>query len=50
MAAAVKRLLGRYFYFAMAVLLAVVVWHGFSHTIEEDLFHPFFPRAHVLIR
>ena len=40
--------LARYFYFAMAVLLAAVVWYGFSHTIEENLFHPSFPRPRVL--
>lgn len=40
--------LARYFYFAMAVLLAVIVWYGFSHTIEENLFHPSFARPRVL--
>jgi hypothetical protein len=32
----------------MAVLLAAIVWYGFSHTIEENLFHPSFPRPRVL--
>lgn len=40
--------LARYFYFAMAVLLAAIVWYGFSHTIEENLLHPSFPRPPVL--
>ena len=48
MGGAIKAFLGRYFYFAMAVLLAVVVWYGFSHTIEENLFHPSFARPRVL--
>ena len=45
---AFRAFLARYFFFAMAVLLAVVVWYGFSHTIEENLFHPSFPRPRVL--
>ncbi len=40
--------LARYFYFAMAVLLAAIVGYGFSHTIEENLLHPSFPRPRVL--
>lgn len=48
MARGLRVLLARYFYFAMAVLLAAIVWYGFSHTIEENLFHPSFPRPRVL--
>jgi hypothetical protein len=48
MAGGLRGLVARYFYFAMAVLLAWVVWYGFSHTIEENLFHPSFPRPRVL--
>ena len=48
MGGGLKAFLSRYFYFAMAVLLAVIVWYGFSHTIEENLFHPSFPRPRVL--
>lgn len=44
----VRAFLARYFYFAMAVLLAAIVWYGFSHTIEENLFHPSFARPGVL--
>jgi hypothetical protein len=48
MAGGLKGFLARYFYFAMACLLAAIVWCGFSHTIEENLFHPSFPRPRVL--
>jgi hypothetical protein len=48
MVGGLRGFLARYFYFAMAVLLAAVVWYGFSHTIEENLFHPSFPRPRVL--
>jgi hypothetical protein len=48
MAAGGEGFLGRYFYVAMAVLLAAVVGYGFSHTIEENLLHPSFPRPAVL--
>lgn len=48
MGGGIRAFLARYFYFAMAVLLAVVVWYGFSHTIEENLFHPSFPRPRAL--
>jgi len=48
MGGGIRAFLARYFYFAMAVLLAVIVWYGFSHTIEENLFHPSFPRPRVL--
>jgi hypothetical protein len=40
--------LGRYFYFMMTLLLAAIVTYGFSHTIEENLFHGSFPRPKVL--
>lgn len=48
MGGVLRVVLARYFYFAMAVLLAVIVWYGFSHTIEENLFHPSFARPRVL--
>jgi hypothetical protein len=41
-------LLARWFYVGMAGLLAWIVWYGFSHTIEENLFHPSFRRPPVL--
>jgi hypothetical protein len=48
MGGVIRAFLSRWFYFAMAVLLAAIVWYGFSHTIEENLFHPSFPRPRVL--
>ncbi len=48
-AAAAKRLLGRYFYLAMALALAAIVTYGFGATIEANLFHPSFPRPRVLL-
>ena len=48
MGGAIRAFLARYFYFAMAVLLAWIVWYGFSHTIEENLLHPSFARPPVL--
>jgi hypothetical protein len=48
MAGGPRAFLARYFYFAMAVLLAAIVGYGFSHTIEENLFHPSFPHPRVL--
>ena len=33
------RLLQRYFYFAMSLLIAAVVVFGFSHTVEARLVH-----------
>jgi hypothetical protein len=40
--------LDRYFYLAMAVLIAAVVVYGFSRTIFENLIHPADPRPRVL--
>ncbi|HEY4030591.1 MAG TPA: hypothetical protein VGM25_09630 [Caulobacteraceae bacterium] len=48
MAGGLRAFLARYFYIAMAVLLATVAWYGFSHTIDENLFHGSFPRPRVL--
>ncbi len=48
MGGAIRGFLARYFYFFMAALLTAIVWYGFSHTIEENLFHPSFPRPRVL--
>src|ERR1700761_2725100 len=48
MTGGLKAFLARWFYFAMAALLAVIVWYGFSHTIEKNLFHASFPRPWVL--
>ena len=48
MAATATRLLGRYFYLGMALLLTAIVVYGFGSTIEANLFHPSFPRPVVL--
>lgn len=33
------RLLDKYFYFCMSLLVAVVVVYGFSHTVNQNLIH-----------
>ena len=48
MAGVFRIFLTRYFYVAMAVLLTGAVYYGFSHTIDENLLHPSFPRPAVL--
>jgi hypothetical protein len=42
------RLLDRYFYFFMSLLIALVVLYGFSRTVGEKLIHPTIPRPLVL--
>ena len=41
-------LIDRYFYFAMSLLVAAIVVWGFSHTINDSLFHPAIPRPFLL--
>lgn len=41
-------IIDRYFYFAMSLLVAAIVVWGFSHTINESLFHPAIPRPFLL--
>jgi hypothetical protein len=41
-------LFDRYFYFMMALVIAAVVIYGFSHTINENLIHPPYPRPLIL--
>lgn len=48
MADTVRTWLNRYANFAMALMLAFIVGYGFSHTLEENLLHPSFPRPPVL--
>src|SRR5580700_2452624 len=38
----------RYFYFIMSLVIAAVVIYGFSHTVNENLIHPAYPRPLVL--
>jgi len=41
-------LFDRYFYFTMSLVIAAVVIYGFSHTVDENLIHPAYPRPLVL--
>jgi hypothetical protein len=41
-------LFDKYFYFTMSLVIAAVVIYGFSHTINENLIHPAYPRPLVL--
>jgi hypothetical protein len=41
-------ILCRYFYFAMSLLLAAIVFTGFKRTVNENLFHPAIPRPFIL--
>ena len=41
-------LMERYFYFSMSLLVAAIVVWGFSHSINDNLFHPAVPRPFVL--
>ena len=38
----------KYFYFAMSVLIPVIVFSGFSRTINENLLHSAIPRPRIL--
>jgi hypothetical protein len=41
-------LVDKYFYFSMSLLIAAIVVWGFSHSINESLFHPAIPRPLLL--
>lgn len=43
-----RRLVDRYFYFAMSLLFPVIVVWGFSRTVNENLFHATPPRPLIL--
>jgi len=43
-----KGLVNRYFYLSMSLLIAAIVVWGFSHTINDNLFHPAVPRPLIL--
>jgi len=43
-----RGLVDKYFYFAMSVLITVIVYSGFSRTIGENLLHPAIPRPRIL--
>ncbi len=38
----------KYFYFAMSLLIAAIVVYGFSHTVDQNLFHAAPPRPLLL--
>jgi hypothetical protein len=42
------RLLDKYFYLFMSLLVAAIVIYGFSHTVNGNLFHPTVPRPTLL--
>ncbi len=42
------RVLDKYFYFSMSLLIAVIVVYGFSHTVGQNLLHPAVPRPTLL--
>ena len=42
------RLLDKYFYFSMSLLIAAIVVYGFSHTIGTNLLHPLVARPTLL--
>jgi hypothetical protein len=41
-------LVDKYFYFAMSLLVVAIVLFGFSHTANDNLFHPAVPRPFIL--
>jgi hypothetical protein len=43
-----NELVDRCFYFPMSLLIAAMVAWGFSHTINDNLFHPAVPRPILL--
>jgi len=43
-----SRLLDRYFYFSMSLLIAAIVAIGFSRTVNQNLFHPAIARPLIL--
>ena len=38
----------KYFYFTMSLTVAAIVVWGFSHTVDQNLFHPSVPRPRIL--
>ncbi len=46
--AQIKGLVNKYFYFCMSLLFAALVGWGFSHTVNDNLFHAAIPRPVLL--
>ncbi len=43
-----KGAVSKYFYLCMSLLIAAIVVYGFSHTVNDNLFHPAVPRPFIL--
>ena len=43
-----KGVVNKYFYLSMSLLIAAIVVYGFSHTVNDNLFHPAVPRPFLL--
>src|SRR5882724_332607 len=43
-----RGIVDRYFYFAMSLLVAVIVVAGFQRTVDANLFHAAIPRPFIL--
>ena len=48
MTSAPNGLVNKYFYFAMSLLIAIIVAMGFSRTVNDNLLHPSVPRPLIL--
>jgi hypothetical protein len=46
--APLQRMASKYFYFAMSLLIAVIVVSGFRRTVDANLLHPSIPRPLIL--
>ena len=44
----VRRVLSKYFYFLMSLLIVAAIVYGFSFTVEKNLIHPAVPRPWIL--
>lgn len=44
----IVRVLEKQFYFLMSILIAVVVFYGFSHTVNKNLIHPAIQKPWIL--
>ena len=42
------RILDKYFYFLMSLLIPLIVMYGFSYTLDKNLIHPAIPRPTIL--
>src|ERR1051325_2699953 len=42
------RILDKYFYFLMSLLIPLIVMYGFTYTLDKNLIHPAIPRPTIL--